>query len=460
MDPVTLALARKQSAEYLYPQIYAVKNKLKMQTDPVVIALQGDSTGDGTNEWFYLFGQWLASKYPAYTVKHAAWSNTLQCYNTPTEIAIGVNGRGYLALTNANTDHPKMADATPLHITEDIDLRIYCNADDWSGAANQCLIDKLGVGDERAFSFYLSTAGKPVFYWSPTGAAAALKSAVSTAAISADNGTDLWIRCTVDVDNGSSGYTVKFYTSTDGVTWFQLGSNVTAAGVTALHSNTQVVYFGYGSLGKFYGKIYYAEIRNGIDGAVVASPDFGMALPMFTTAANLTLVDMQGNAVSREGFLGGITWANGSPVLLLLNGSVAGAKLSDSADVTRFALQHASEADINFISYGHNESGTLDYRTEYLAYCTQLATKWPSMGIIPIAQNPEIAPASGIVYHKRRCQQILQLAASRKYLCIDVYNKMLDSGHLADYILDDGSGIHPNAAGSAFWRDCITWLFN
>lgn len=444
-----------ENAKYLYPQINAMKNKLALKADPVIIAVQGDSTGNNTNEWFYLFGQWLASKYPECTVKHVLWNDTIQSYDSSTDIQIGSNGRGYARYSNENIDHIAIADHARLHITGDIELRIHCNCDSWVSAAAQVLVDKLGSGDSRSYSLYLTTDGKLRFYWSPNGTAAGLKGLISTVPIPATNGTDLYIKCTVDVDNGAGGHTVKFYTSTDNITWTQLGADLVGAGTTTLASNTSTLTFGYGSLGKFYGKIYSSEIRSGINGAVVASLDCGMLSPM---NIGLSAYDLQGNAISREGYSGGISWGSGSPTIIMLNGSVSGAQLSYSTDVTRFALQHAVEADMNFISYSHNEGSTSDYRSAYLAYCDQLVAKWPSMAIVPVAQNPQTTPALNYLYHNRRCKQIAQLAAVRKYLCIDVNSKMVESGKVLDFV-NQTDGVHPTDPGSIFWRDCVIYPF-
>jgi hypothetical protein len=75
------------------------------------------------------------------------------------------------------------------------------------------------------------------------------------------------VRVTVDVDNGSSGYDVKFWMSDDGVTWAQLGATVTTAGVITLYSGTSVCFVGSRGLAEsIAGKVYRAQIFNGIDG--------------------------------------------------------------------------------------------------------------------------------------------------------------------------------------------------
>jgi hypothetical protein len=82
------------------------------------------------------------------------------------------------------------------------------------------------------------------------------------------------VRATHDVDNGASGNDVKFYTSSDGSTWTQLGSTVTSVGVTSIfNGSAPLVVSGHndGTTFPFNGRIYYAELRNLIDGPVVVA---------------------------------------------------------------------------------------------------------------------------------------------------------------------------------------------
>jgi hypothetical protein len=91
----------------------------------------------------------------------------------------------------------------------------------------------------------------------------------------------LWVRATLDVDNGAAGRDIKFYTSTDGVTWTQLGATVTQAGTTSLFVGTAEVNVGSynnGASERMAGRVFSAEVRNGIAGTVVTNPDFGAQL--------------------------------------------------------------------------------------------------------------------------------------------------------------------------------------
>jgi hypothetical protein len=91
------------------------------------------------------------------------------------------------------------------------------------------------------------------------------------------NGTTRWVRVTFDVDNGASQNVVTFYTSEDGENWTVLGAPVVTAGTTSIFSSPTAVNIGARSGGTadlFNGLVHQAQIRSGINGPMVASPDF------------------------------------------------------------------------------------------------------------------------------------------------------------------------------------------
>jgi hypothetical protein len=176
-----------------------------------------------------------------------------------------------------------------LSVTGDIDIRAWVAPDSWSPASPESLVTKFGGQGNRSYWLGLDPGGRVRMEWSPDGVN--VLASDSTVAVGAIDGSTRWVRATLRVNNGAGGHDVKFYTSTDSVTWTQLGATVTSAGVTAISSSTypaEVGAYG-GSALPLTGNIYQAQILNGIGGAVVASPDF-------TTAAGTSFTDAQGNA--------------------------------------------------------------------------------------------------------------------------------------------------------------------
>lgn len=176
----------------------------------------------------------------------------------------GVNGSNNLSIP----------DAANLRITGDIDLRAQIAMDDWTPGTSQRILSKYpGGGSNISYILLMTTTGNIMLYWSTTGTN--LLSATSTASVSATDGTVKWIRATLDVDNGASGRDIRFFTSDDGITWTQLGTTLTQSGTTSIFAGTSAVYLGSDTSNTetFTGKIYRAQILNGIDGVPVLDVD-------------------------------------------------------------------------------------------------------------------------------------------------------------------------------------------
>lgn len=182
-------------------------------------------------------------------------------------------------------------DKAVLDITGDIDIRADVEPDHWLGRPGQLLVTKYAPsGNNRSFAFYSDEKGFLRFTWTTDGTGSAIRSVPSTVPVPSFSGR-LAVRVTFDVDNGSGNHTATFYTSTSiSGTWVQLGlPTSTGGGVTSIYNGSanlevgtiaggagRISVFGGGGLGAadpFCGKIYAAEVRNGIGGTLVAKMD-------------------------------------------------------------------------------------------------------------------------------------------------------------------------------------------
>lgn len=178
-------------------------------------------------------------------------------------------GVGYVTLgSNGYIETP---DAAALDIAGDIDLRVEVALNAYTGSGQTLLAKFFG---NRSYRLLIQSDSKLSLTTSPDGVTelSATSNAFSLAA-----GARTWFRATLDADNGASGRTVRFYTSIDGVTWTAIGTT-TLAGTTSIFNSDRPARLGAHSgntPGAFApGRYYRAEIRNGIDGPLVASPDF------------------------------------------------------------------------------------------------------------------------------------------------------------------------------------------
>lgn len=203
--------------------------------------------------------------------------------NTPIRVSVNA-GTAFLDLPDSADDRAATVDHASLDITGDIDVRLEAALDDWKPAATTNLIGKYttAVGDQR--SWYLAlTDGYLFLVWSTAGTSASTASVLSTVRVPFAPETRGAVRVTLDVNNGASGNTATFYTAPtiDGP-WTQLGDERITAGTTSIFNSTTPLEVGDLS-GLAWtgpvGRVYAAEVRNGIGGSVVANPDWTAQSP-------------------------------------------------------------------------------------------------------------------------------------------------------------------------------------
>lgn len=173
-------------------------------------------------------------------------------------------GAGGLVLNGSAGAYASTPDHASLDLTGDLTISADITMSDWSPAGVQYICSKGGTGAASGgYLFAVLTTGQ-LFFQLSTGSATS--SASSTANLSGlTNGTRRAVRVTLDVDNGASGHSVRFWTSSDGmVTWTQLGSTVTTAGVTSVGTNATEVRVGSDPFGgsRFIGTIRHVQIQN------------------------------------------------------------------------------------------------------------------------------------------------------------------------------------------------------
>lgn len=210
---------------------------------------------------------------PASTLS-LALANTRQ--GRPGKVWLGLMGReGYLDLPGIAGNYAGTPDSAAVSITGDIDIRVKLAKNNWASGTVDAFIGKWqAAGGTLSYAFYMATSNVPSLLTSSNGTNQIDNAA--TAVTGFANGTANWLRVTLDVDNGAGGRTAIFYTSSDGVKWSQLGTTVTTAATTSIYDSAAILEVGSflgGTANLLAGKIHYAEIRNGIDGPVVAKFD-------------------------------------------------------------------------------------------------------------------------------------------------------------------------------------------
>lgn len=212
--------------------------------------------------------------------------------STPVRVSVagdvpGLTGDGALS-ARATTA------GAPLAITGDIDIRVQMLPQFWAPGVewsqtngNRLLLGNTmrvaarwnPTGNQRSWVLHLYGAGWPALEWSPDGTQGAVVVGNPTATVAATKRA--WLGVTLDVDNGQ-GQNVQRYWLWDApgeppadINDWLLVDEVVRSGTTSVHGGTAPLDVG-GAAGQrsFRGRIYRFELRNGINGPIVAAPDF------------------------------------------------------------------------------------------------------------------------------------------------------------------------------------------
>ncbi|MEU0033164.1 hypothetical protein [Streptomyces sp. NPDC006333] len=194
---------------------------------------------------------------------------------TPFRFGLPGGPSNYLAMPG-NTDRATTPDVAALDITGDLDLRWEGEAD-WYSAGAQVLIGKWGAPGNRAYHLRVQ-AGQLILHTTQDGTTGQN----ATLNLPAQLPRRAALRATVDVDNGAGGRTWRMYWAPSiAGPWTQVGADIVSTGTITIFASTAPLTIAPEQLDlvtvprrPVTGKTYRAEVRSGINGTVVAAPDF------------------------------------------------------------------------------------------------------------------------------------------------------------------------------------------
>lgn len=206
--------------------------------------------------------------------------------NTPIRVSVAPGPVVLRVPAGETTAGATAPDSAGVSVTGDLDVRIDIDTL-WRDHSEGLFGQYDQPTNQRSWTLWVTNAGTLTLYWSTDGGN--LFSATSTEAVAA-HGRQV-VRATLDVNNGAGGHTARFYVgdSLNGP-WTQLGAPVTAAGTTSIFNGAATLAIPDTLDASSPSAVYAAQVRNGIDGPIVASPDFTAQ-----ARATTSFVDAQGN---------------------------------------------------------------------------------------------------------------------------------------------------------------------
>jgi hypothetical protein len=405
--------------------------------------LAGDSTGNETEEWAHQFMLKVAAANPSLNIVQQVWDMAAQSYLAPTTVAAGT-APAYIdflaapALASSACSLPATA-----ALTGDFSAAVQITAADYTPAALQILLRLGNAGDNNVFWLGLNTNGTlRVTYNTNAGANADDQTATSTVSLSGvtDGVTKLWVGFTYDRDNGAGGSDFKFYTSTDGTTWTQLGSTVTKTTGNLIRTNGASNSWWLGGTGAsfmFVGKVHAVRVLAG-------SP------------SHVTGVQMLPEEIS--------TWTLGNETyqthvgqtLWFYNASLSGQTLdyhtATTARTAAICLSQRTELVLFSSMHNYGNSVGATYRTALDTAKTAFAAAMPNATFAGSTQNPQISPRTrgNQTSQDQRARDMVQWCRQVGIGCVNGYEAFVGSG-LALSTLINSDGVHPNTDGSLLW---------
>lgn len=177
-------------------------------------------------------------------------------------------GVNYVYLPGVANNKLTVPDEAALDITGDLDIRAYVANDSWTQSETFYASKYTASGNQRSYEFFSYSDGKLWLGYSINGTTDLAATSTVTTGFAA--GSANWVRVTRVASTGI----VKFYTSSDGITWTQLGADISGTSGN-LFSSTSNLAIGdrVANTTQQPFKLYRVQILNGIGGTKVLDVD-------------------------------------------------------------------------------------------------------------------------------------------------------------------------------------------
>jgi hypothetical protein len=183
-------------------------------------------------------------------------------------LALVHSGVNYYWGSGVASNFMSTPNAVANQITGDIEIIAKINTTSFS--ADQAIFTKASTsGTTFGYNLFVNASGGLSFAYNPMGAVGSRITSASTASLASAGyaiNTTFWIKANRNSTTGD----IMFYTSSDGVTYIQLGTTISTSPANMYNSTESLIVGAWnGILHLFQGQIYRATISNSIGGAPV-----------------------------------------------------------------------------------------------------------------------------------------------------------------------------------------------
>lgn len=428
------------------PILRRVRNAMSMARESLSILVIGDSMGDTsgtsttTGRWVSQVAYRIAALYPAYNVVHKIYNQGSGNYDTYA-VQTGSSGARCLNFPSGNL-YGNIIPVTDMiaPTTGDADVRVRFSINAYTGLATGVLAAEFG----NRWRLMVTSAKTLVFTW--FNSSGGFNQASSSAYTNADD-TPIWVRVTMEGNSGGSNV-VKFYTSTNGTTWSQLGSTQTnpwTTGVQTMNTTNQSVEVGGRGLSSEPlkgAKIYEVQVLDG-----VAGPP---RCPMCPDAA---LWQGYGTPGTNAATLAG------SPTLTINNASVYGYSIAGLLALTNVPWLRNDGRGCTILAQGYNNAeDPSSFKAQLDACLTAVRARRPLDNLLVVIEPFSSANTalSGEHYVRDMWRRgVLQDWTTRNnFGALDMHGVFVNAG--GALFSDD---IHPNATGNQLWATTFMSAF-
>lgn len=436
-----------------------IKGTMDQAQESVSIQVIGDSMGDApgssttTGEWVSQVAYRIAALYPNYNVVHKIYDQPTALY-TSYQVQTGSSGERHLNFPSANA----YSAAIPLEdmitpTSGDLDVRVKLVVPSWAayatanaGTSKTLAAEYGGGGSGSRFKLLMHETKVLVVTWASS--TSGYNNTFSSASFTNADNTPFWARVTIEGNSGGSNV-VKFYTSTNGTTWTQLGitrTNPTNSGAQPLNIvNAALEAGGNGTSVEPLraAKIYAVESLDGLNGP----PRHPLTMDAFRWLGFGT------PATSAPNLLG-------SPTLTINNASVFGYSIADFLGLSNRPWLRNDGRGITIFAQGYNNGQTpTSFRDQLDSLLTAVRVRRPLDNVLAIVEPFSSANTAAFGLH-------YQADMWRRGVLMDWANRN-DAGLLDMHAIFANNGgtlfsddIHPNATGSALWATSFMTAFS